>query len=1052
MTHKHAQPSGRPKGLNMINRTKMLSRALRGTVAARALLPATALLLATPAFAQDQAAAEGTTPGDAQVAVAPEAQDPQAETTSDEAIVVTGSLFRRTNAETPSPVTVLSAETLQERGLNTVAEAVQRISAGNAGTITQGWNNGSNFAAGANAVALRGLTVQATLSIFDGLRMAPYPLADDGQRNFVDLNTIPNAIVERIEVLRDGASSTYGADAVAGVINIITKKEVKGLHLNGSSGISQRGDAGEYRFDATYGYGDLANQGFNFYVNGEYHKQEALWARDRGYPFNTADWSRICNDAGSCMQNLNANGVTPDGRINTLFAVPGVAMVRPVATAGGDVGNGRFSYLNPGLGCGRWTPAQLTPAQLDPDQGGSATAPASGRVCEANLRGAYGMLQPDVERFGLSTRFTVNLGEAHQLYAQGNYYQTNTFASQAPLALRGRPTQPRSGALVYNVIAPVYVCATGVGTLNGVNTGCTAANGVLNPYNPYAAAGQTAELSFTPDRPITDETSARSLRGVIGLSGSLGGGWDYSTSFTASRVELDRKQRNYPIPQRIADLVARGQLNFSNPDATPQAVWDYLAPMNETLSISELWQATGNVSRALFELPGGPLNVAAGLAYRHESIDAPSANPQNDAHPYDRYYTINAVGTTGSRNVFSAFGEINAPIVKQLEVNLSGRYDSYSTGQTSFSPKAGIKFTPIPQVALRGTWSKGFRIPSFNEAFGLPTTGFVTQGGGNFCTTYAAFCAAHGNNSYASSPFSVGQTNVGNPELSPEKSQNITLGAIFEPVRNLSFTIDLWRIKVRDQIVGVTTIGPVIAAYYSNNGVVNIPGFTVTPGVPDQANPNALPHIGTIQASYTNANRQEVQGIDFGVNARFDLADGLRLTSSFEASYLDKNHLTLVDPITGDAEEPLKYEGTLSPCNTTSCSGSPRWRASWQNTLSFGDTTVSATAYYTSGYHVAQVDFGATPGDCESAIEHGAAAYGDGTPVQCRSKAIWNLDLTASHKVSDHFMVYANALNLLDKMPPFDPNAGYGAYGYNPAWAGPNIMGRYFRVGVKLDF
>src|SRR5688500_5857197 len=173
-------------------------------------------------------------------------------------IVVTGSLFARAvTAATASPVSTLTAETLAERGLNTVAEAVQRIPSNNAGTIQQGWNTGFNFASGATAPALRGLTVQSTLSIFDGLRMAPYPLADDGQRNFVDLNTIPNAIVDRIEVLRDGASSTYGADAIAGVINVITKKEIQGLHLEGSYGISQEGDAEEMWADAAWGYGDL---------------------------------------------------------------------------------------------------------------------------------------------------------------------------------------------------------------------------------------------------------------------------------------------------------------------------------------------------------------------------------------------------------------------------------------------------------------------------------------------------------------------------------------------------------------------------------------------------------------------------------------------------------------------------------------------------------------------------------------------------------------------------------------------------------------------------
>ena len=113
------------------------------------------------------------------------------------------------------------------------------------GVLGEGWNNGNNFAAGAIAPSLRGLTVQKTVSLFDGLRMAPYPVADDGHRNFVDISTMPDNVIDRIDVLRDGASSTYGADAVAGVVNLISKKEIRGLHANVSYGISSRGDGRE---------------------------------------------------------------------------------------------------------------------------------------------------------------------------------------------------------------------------------------------------------------------------------------------------------------------------------------------------------------------------------------------------------------------------------------------------------------------------------------------------------------------------------------------------------------------------------------------------------------------------------------------------------------------------------------------------------------------------------------------------------------------------------------------------------------------------------------
>jgi len=229
---------------------------------------------------------------------------------SDEVIYVTGSILSRTNTETPAPVTVLTTETLEARGINTVAEGLQRISANGAGTVSEGWNNGNNFAAGANAVSLRGLTVQKTLTVFNGLRMAPYPLADDGHRNFVDLNTIPDAIVERVEVLKDGASSTYGADAVAGVVNVITFRELQGLHINASAGITQEGDGGEQRLDASYGIGDLSEDGFNVYVAGLYRKSDVIWARDRDYPWNTGYLGGICNDAGtSCMATPTRWGV-----------------------------------------------------------------------------------------------------------------------------------------------------------------------------------------------------------------------------------------------------------------------------------------------------------------------------------------------------------------------------------------------------------------------------------------------------------------------------------------------------------------------------------------------------------------------------------------------------------------------------------------------------------------------------------------------------------------------------------------------------------------------
>lgn len=958
-------------------------------------------------------------------------------------IVVTGSILRQTDKETASPVTVLSSDNLQKRGINTASEALQRLSANGAGTIASGWNTGSNFAAGANAPSLRGLTVQNTLSIVDGLRLAPYPLADDGQRNFVDLNSIPNAIIERIEVLKDGASSTYGADAIAGVVNIITKKEIQGVHANGSLGISDRGDYGEQRLDLTVGYGDLAEQGFNVYLSGEYQKQDDLWARDRGYPYNSTDLTAICKaDGSSCMANHNWNGYTPEsGVFNGLFSTPNVSLVRPVA-AGANTGSGRFDYLNPTVGCG--------PYAVNPNIGTSPTAPLSG-ACEVDYQNDYQMLQPAIERYGFTGRATVNLGDRAQFYAMGTYYKTKTSAALTPLGLNGTPaaTPGQVQPTAYNVLLPVYVCAAGQGTFNSLNTGCDASNGVLNPNNPYAAAGQRAQVLLRSPFMRTDDTNTRALRGVVGVEGSFGDDWRYGVNVTASEVRLKRTQSNYIIPSRVMDVAANGSFNFVDPTANSQEVWDYIAPVSRNTSVSKLWQAQATLAKDLFQLPGGAMQAAVGVAYRHESINSPSANPANDANPFDRYYSINAVGAEGSRNVKSAFFELQAPVLDQVELTASGRYDKYSTGQKNFSPKLGLKVTPIDEVVLRGTFSKGFRIPSFNEAFGLPTTGYLGNQSIN-CDVYVDFCAAHANadgteGNYTQGTYSIGLTQTGNPSLKPEKSTSFTAGIVVEPIRNVSFSVDFWHIKIKNLITGVTNIKPYVDAYYLNNGVVDLPNTVVVPGTPDDAHPTALPRLGFIQTPYQNAGSQSVSGIDFGINADYELTSDLRFISQLDASYTLKYKLATEDGT-------LRYDGTLSPCNITSCSGSPKWRGSWQNTLQYKDTSVTVTAYYTRGVNTAQIDYGMSTSDCAGNVQAGLISYEDGTPVQCRSKDIWNVDLSINQKINDNFSIYANVMNVFDIKAPVDVNAAYGIYNYNPAFAGANIIGRYLRVGAKVDF
>ena len=988
-----------------------------------------ALAVAAPAYAQEATA----TPTNA--APTPSTAAKAGETgNGDQEIVITGTLFRNAAAATASPVTVINSEDLAKRGINTVSDAVQSLSANNAGSMNQNWS-GFNFATGATAVSLRGLTTGNTLTIFDGLRSAPYPLADDGHRNFVDLNTIPQAIVDKVEVLQDGASSTYGADAVAGVVNVIVKKEITGLHLNASGGVSQRGDAGEQRIDGTFGYGSLSENNFNAYVNVEYQKNDPLYARDRGFPYNTGDLSSICKSAGVCMDNLNPSGIQGDGTFLGLGSTI-VPFVRPYTATGGSIAGSRYQMLNPSAGCGNLKAIALTAAQQT-NTGGNAGGTAPPVVCEQDLQRDYFMEQPRTSRFGATGRVTANIGSRAQAYAMINYYQTRTFSQISPLNFAGQTAA--GGTLFVNnpLFLPVYVCPRStVGA-------CDATNGHFNPNNPFASLNEEARLILRYDRPRQTFTNGQAFRYTAGINGSFGDDWAYTADITKSHVALKVTNKNYLFAQHILDVVKDGSYNFVNPLANTEAQREYVAPTNVNRSSSDLWQAQATLAKSFFQLPGGALQLAVGVAYRHEAIDNPSANPPNNDAPAERYYSINAVGVEGSRNVKSAFFELDAPVVDMLDLKASGRYDKYSSGQKNFSPKLEAQFKPFRMLKLRGTYSRGFRIPSFNEAYGLPTTGYITAQIDKNDPVGAAFIAAHGGNAYATQSYSYGLTATGNPGLKPEKSRSFTAGIVFEPTSRLSFTVDYWNIHIKNLISNVDYSG-VLDQYYGNNGVVNIPGITVTPGLTDPDHPSALPLIGDIAYSFENANKEIASGVDLSAQGRFNFG-GVRWTTKATASYLQK-----LEKIIGGVVQ--RYDGTLSPCDVTSCSGAPKWRGTWQNTFDVGKASLTFTTYYTGSYDLASTDYGGVKGDCENNVGVSVVTYGDGSPVKCRGPKFIVTDMTASYQVNDKLNLYVNVLNLFDKKAPFDPSAAYSLYQYNPAWASSGFVGRYFRIGARVDF
>ncbi|EIZ78624.1 TonB-dependent receptor [Novosphingobium sp. Rr 2-17] len=988
-------------------------------------------LLCGTAHAQDTAAP--------QVA---EAADEPAST-----IIVTGSISRNPAAATASPVVSITSEDMSKRGITTTSELLQSLTANNAGTVASSWSS-FGFTTGASAPSLRGFNDAYTLVLFDGMRTAYFPLADDTQRNIVDINTIPTSIIDRTDVLLDGASATYGSDAIAGVVNLLTKRQITGFHADASGGISQRGDSGEQRINATYGYGDLDEQGFNIYVNGEYQHNSALYMRDRGAPFNTADQSSICGTAEQgCLTNSIRNGIQYDGSYNGFQSTTANA-VRPYSTSLTSLGG--YQYLN---GCNGLDSTTLT-ADQRAVSGSSAGQPITpSTVCQQDLVNQYRMYSPEITRKGATLRATFKVGDSSEAFVMFNYYNTKTYSSTTPSGWTGQTAASSDQVTVNSIYLPVYVCSQGTGSLDASGrltaSGCNASNGTLNPNNPFASQGNLARLVGIPENPRETYTDAKTYRASAGIQGSFSDGFDYNVGATASQINMDITNKGYVNLQGLMDAIAQGTYNFVDPSQNSEAAIQQVFPDQKKRATSKLAQIMGTLSKDLFALPGGKVNVAVGGQYRHESIDNPSANPANPENPYDRYYSINGVGVEGSRNIWSLSYEVSAPIFDSFRVRALGSYDHYSTGQKAFAPKFEAEFKPIEQIKLRGTFSKGFRAPNLNESFQQPATGYATYQINCSSPTYATFCAQHASNpNYYSAGYSIGLTSESNANLKPEKSTSYTLGLVVQPVRNVTLTVDYWHTKIKNVIVAASVTSDILEQYYNNNGQVNVAGVTVTPGVADSENPNALPLIGYVTAAYRNANALQGSGIDFSADASFPLSETVKWFTKANLAYMIR-----LEQFNEDGSV-WRYDGSLGGCNVTSCSGTPRWRATWQNTLDFNNkASLTLTATYTSGYSSVATDSGGVYGDCAASATNGQqVTYDNGDPVQCRTKPVFYLDTHGEVKVADKFTLYADMLNILDTKAKYDPNSAYGLYQFNPAWSDRLFVGRYLRIGAKVDF
>ena len=313
---------------------------------------------------------------------------------------VTGTNIKRTEAETAAPVEVITREDIQASGLQTIAAVVQSITANNNGTISNSFVNG--FGAGGTGVSLRGLGANNTLVLLNGRRLAVYGLADDGQRSFVNLNQVPFDAVERIEILKDGASAIYGSDAVAGVVNIILRQQYTGVTATGIAGTTYKGDGDQFRGAVTAGVGDLAKDKYNAFITIDGQHQQAIDTTNRKQYIGT--------------NNLTFMGL-PDARPGNPLSGFGssslVGNVRPVIASNPNGTPGAFSSLP---GC----------ATSNVDEDG---------FCRWDLKD-YLQIQPKTQNINVLGKGTYQVNDTTQAYAELSYFQSKVSTQFTPQAFR----------------------------------------------------------------------------------------------------------------------------------------------------------------------------------------------------------------------------------------------------------------------------------------------------------------------------------------------------------------------------------------------------------------------------------------------------------------------------------------------------------------------------------------------------------------------------------------------------------------------------------------